>query len=773
MIYPSTTFFHTDSETAAGGAALYISNNLKAIPRADIKFTMPLVESCWAEIIANINKPNIIIGCIYRHPSANMPGFTQELQNIIKSLSNRKQHVYIIGDVNVNFLKYNEHANTEDYLNMLYSNNFLPLITKPTRLTDHSSTLIDHIYTNAPIENTTSGIALADISDNLPICCICNAPTSKNKHITYYRDYSNFCKEQYLADISQINWPDLYSTSTDLHEITCACMNKVKDIVNKHAPLKKATNSKMKQLNKPWLTQGLLKSIKRKQKMYKSHFFSKNSMRIKEYKQYSNLRNKMKAKAKDKYYNQYFKLYKENLKETWKLIGTIIKKKAKVKSNCSSRIIRNSKMYTNELDIANQFNQHFTTIGPTLASAINPIYDNPTKYIRNSPANSFYLSAVTEEYVAQLFSNLNERKASLDIPNKLIKLASHELSKPFSYIYNQSIAQGIVPNVLKVSRVTPIFKSGDATDPANYRPIAVLSPFSKILEKIVNDQLISFIDKYNILFKYQFGFRKDHSTEIAILEITDILKTSIDNNLITCGVFLDFSKAFDTVNHEILLRKLHKYGVRGKALDCFTSYLTKRTQYVKLSNVESEFFQIVCGVSQGSTLGPLLFLLYINDLANSSDMLSFRLFADDANIFYATKTSKDLEAVMNSELQKVINYCNLNKLSINMRKTNFMIITSPQKPTIHNINILNIERKTSMKYLGIYLDEHLNWKTQIAHVQGKLTKNLGILNQLRNYLNLKMLRQLYYTLIYPYLNYGAMCWGNVLGQQLSDLYSAK
>ena len=129
-------------------------------------FTIPLVESCWAEIITSNNQPNIIIGCIYRHPSANMPGFTEELKTIIKSLSNRKQHVYIIGDVNINFLRYNEHANTEDYLNMLYSNNFLPLITKPTRLTDHSSTLIDHIYTNAPIQNTTSGIALAEIIEN-------------------------------------------------------------------------------------------------------------------------------------------------------------------------------------------------------------------------------------------------------------------------------------------------------------------------------------------------------------------------------------------------------------------------------------------------------------------------------------------------------------------------------------------------------------------------------------------------------------------------------
>ena len=142
---------------------------------------MPLVESCWTEIITSNNKPNVVIGCIYRHPSANVPDFTQELKNIIKSLSNRKQHVYIIGDVNINFLKYNEHANTEDYLNMLYSNNFLPLITKPTGLTDHSSTLIDHIYTNAPIQNTTSGIALADISDHLPVFCIMYPPPKTNR----------------------------------------------------------------------------------------------------------------------------------------------------------------------------------------------------------------------------------------------------------------------------------------------------------------------------------------------------------------------------------------------------------------------------------------------------------------------------------------------------------------------------------------------------------------------------------------------------------------
>ena len=299
----------------------------------------------------------------------------------------------------------------------------------------------------------------------------------------------------------------------------------------------------------------------------------------------------------------------------------------------------NNKLYTKPNDVAEQFNHHFINVGPKLANMIDSTNhdSDPLKYISNSPTDSFFLSQIDENYIAYLFSNLNIRKASLDIPNKLIKYASLELSKPFSYIYNQSIMQGVVPNILKVSRVTPVYKNGLTTDPTNYRPIALLSPFSKILEKIIADQLTSFIEKHEILFPYQFGFRKRYSTELAILEMSDNLRTSIDNKLITCGLFLDFSKAFDTVNHNILLNKLNKYGVRGVVLEWFKIYLQNRLQYVKIGNIESEPLNVVCGIPQGSTLGPLLFLLYINDLPNSSTNLSFRLFADDANIFYASK----------------------------------------------------------------------------------------------------------------------------------------
>ena len=244
------------------------------------------------------------------------------------------------------------------------------------------------------------------------------------------------------------------------------------------------------------------------------------------------------------------------------------------------------------------------------------------------------------------FSCLNDKKSSLDILNKLVRLASKTLSKPFASILNKSISTGIVPGVFKVSKVTPVFKSRIFSDPSNYRPIATLSPFSKALERFIYDQLIKYLDNHDVLFKYLFGFRKNHSTEQAIMEITDNLKASIDSNFISCGLFLDFSRAFDTVNHQILLDKLCKYGVRGRPHDCFASYLQDRWQFVQIGNEKSSLLEMTCGVPQGSSLGPLLFLIYMNDIANSSNKLSFRLFADDANIFYTADDVNDIESVM-------------------------------------------------------------------------------------------------------------------------------
>ena len=238
------------------------------------------------------------------------------------------------------------------------------------------------------------------------------------------------------------------------------------------------------------------------------------------------------------------------MKATWKLIGTLIKRKTKGQTS-PSRIITQNKTFTNKLDIAEQFNKYFISVGPSLASTIDHYDEEPSTYINKSPVSSFIMSPVEVTQVCRLFQNVNENKSSLDIPNKLIKIASEPLSIPFAYIYNQSIAKGILPDVFKISRVTPIYKSGEVTDTGNYRPIATLSSFSKVLERLIYNQLYLFLEKNDIIYKYQFGFRKGYSTEQAVLEITDNLNSAIDNKQITCGLFLDFSKAFDTVNHDI------------------------------------------------------------------------------------------------------------------------------------------------------------------------------------------------------------------------------
>ncbi len=235
---------------------------------------------------------------------------------------------------------------------------------------------------------------------------------------------------------------------------------------------------------------------------------------------------------------------------------------------------------------------------------------------------------------------------------------------------------------------------------------------------------------------------------------------------------MDFFKAFDTVNHQILLSKLYKYGIRGIQLAWFSDYLTNRFQYVKIGNVESDLLKITCGIPQGSTLGPLLFILYVNDMPNCSKKLSFRIFADDTNIFYSSPSIDEIERVMNEEFNHILQYCIINKLSINYKKTNYMLLKSSNKKT-HHINIRHIEEKSHIKYLGIYIDINFKWTQQIKHVKSKIAKNTGVLNKLRYYVDLRMLKQLYYTLIYPYLNYGLMSWGNTYRTNLNKIRSAQ
>ena len=256
--------------------------------------------------------------------------------NIIKLLNPNSHEIYIFGDINIDFLKYNEHPQTEEFLDMLFTNNVLPIITKPTRLTDHTATLRDHIYTNS-LQNFTAGILTVDITDHFPIFCLIKTPP-RNKNKRYFRDYSKFKTELFLHDINLIDWQEILKPDRDFDEKVQDVISALNELVKKHAPMKKASQTKQKQLNKPWLTKGILKSIKRKQKMYRTHFLSKDTQKTREYKHYANVFTRIKNKSKSDYYSTQFLKYKDNLKQTWKFIGTLVKRKTKGQT-CPTRII--------------------------------------------------------------------------------------------------------------------------------------------------------------------------------------------------------------------------------------------------------------------------------------------------------------------------------------------------------------------------------------------------------------------------------------------------
>ena len=298
-------------------------------------------------------------------------------------------------------------------------------------------------------------------------------------------------------------------------------------------------------------------------------------------------------------------------------------------------------------------------------------------------------------------------------------------------IFNDSLLLGIFPQSMKIAKVTPFYKSGKKNLMTNYRPISVLSCFSKILERIMYNRLYSYLNDNNLFFQKQFGFREGHSTNHALIELINSINDSFNQNKYTLGVFIDLSKAFDTVDHNILLKKLSLYGIKNNSLKWFSSYLSNRKQFIQAGDIKTSYEDIICGVPQGSILGPLLFIIYVNDLSDVSKILEPIMFADDTNLFFTHKNIKELFQTVNSELDKVFQWFNANKLSLNKDKTKYTFFHKarekdniPLKLPALFINDKEIERVTSIKFLGVLTDEHLTWKKHITVIEKKFRSSL-------------------------------------------------
>ena len=392
-------------------------------------------------------------------------------------------------------------------------------------------------------------------------------------------------------------------------------------------------------------------------------------------------------KAKQNYYKDFFQNNLNNMKNTWKGIKNILNL-SNNRGPQISQLLYKGKTIANNKSMANAFNEFFTEIGPRLNEDI-PSPTNlrdPSIYLSPRIPHSFLIAPTTPHEVNDLIATLDDSKSSGPsvIPTKFLKMARNEISTPLSDICNSSFTEGIFPEKNKIAKVIPSHKKGSTKDVNNYRPISLLSVFSKIMEKLIAARLNDFLELHDIIYPQQFGFRSGCSTTHSLISITETINKTIEDKKFGCGVFIDLKKAFDTVNHQILLKKLEHYGIRDKALLWFSSYLTDRKQYVHLNGCNSDIKEITCGVPQGSVLGPIHFLLYINDLPNISDKLKFYLFADDTNIYLDDANLKNLEKCMNNELKRLYEWLCINRLSLNISKTNFVIFHAINK--IYRIN---------------------------------------------------------------------------------------
>ena len=728
------------------------------------------------------NKDIIIIN-IYRPPNdiqQHYKTFIDEFAKLLSCFDKSNSEIIITGDLNIDLLKINQRPIFSEFYDILTANSYLPKITLPTRFTETSGTLIDNFFcklTNITIESV-AGILTKKFSDHQPYFILLNAIIEK-PHMPKYIQirvqseyaFNNFKKGVQSSNIYDSLDNNSFANPNNNYNILINKLTQEKEI---HMPDKIVKFKKHKHKKTTWITTGIIKSIKYRDNLYlrlkhtdpntATYLDIKTNLRT-----YNSILKKSIREAKRIHFSRIFIQCENNIKKTWNTINKIIRKTA------NNNSIHNDLNVREELDSnilkANKFNTFFTEIGPKLANSITVTNNtNHNDYLKTEIDTVFQFQQVDENDILNIINNLTP-KTSSGIDNlsiKHIKVIKYELAKPLTLITNQVLSSGIFPDKLKIAKVIPIFKKGDDTDVNNYRPISLLPVISKIIEKVIYNQTYNYFDQNKILYAHQYGFRKQHSTELAVLELVDRTIYTLDKDETPINIFLDLSKAFDTLNHTILLTKLHHYGIRDGSLNLFKSYLQNRKQYVVINNAKSETVDITTGVPQGSILGPLLFIIYINDLPNASNIFHSIMYADDTNLsaslqsIKSTNPNETVDTLINKELSKISEWLGLNKLSLNVKKSKYIVHKMTNKKVDNlqlNVNGIAIEKVYDFNFLGLTLNENINWKNHIEKIAIKSSKIIGILNKLKYILPTQIKVLLYNTLLLPHINYCILSWG--------------
>lgn len=740
-----------------GGVAILVKNSLNyermhEVDKCSIEkvFEVTCIKLCLANF-------EVCIMCIYRSPSASAHAFLHQFEQCLTFiLTLQNCNIIVMGDLNIDSLVCS-HSQTL-LSDLLCSYCLTPAFSLPTRVTSTTSTAIDYICTN--FDNLIVGRCVDEngLSDHR--YQLIELPVSENISQTYCKSYSFSFKnqKQFTNYLNQENWFALYSEQNNADQafkIFSESMEYYYNIsfINRNEYCRKSNKNK----SKPWLTIGLKTSSKNIKQL---HIQAKQGLVTAEYyKKYKQIYRRLLRSAKRKFSDNKIINSKNKSRTVWNLINATIKKPV----NKSVSFLHESREYTDFSEIANLFNNYFVNIPKKIENANSNIQFSDSVQIHKT-TNTLYLYPVHNNEVLNAINELkNTTSCGYDgFSTNIIKSNCRQLCGPLTHLINISFSSGIFPDALKISKVITLHKKGNAKDIKNYRPISLLSVFSKIYERLLYKRIYFFLESHKLISGTQHGFRAKHSTISALCSILDNVYGQLDSGNKVIAAMVDLTKAFDCVNHECLLSKLETYGIRGLSNNLLRSYLNNRRQFVEFNGKKSSNLNFETGVPQGSVLGPLLFILYINDI--SSALLTYHCeFADDVTLIACDVSADAAVNNLSNSLDKLSDYLENNSLSLNSTKTTIMQFY-PQKCMYNQSNLIrlkgrSLQQVTSTKLLGLHIDMTLKWTEHIDYMCKKIAPNCYALHRLRQIAGKDAVKTFYSSNIESYIRYGIILWG--------------